>query len=57
MMVPNFLYSNSYYFLTLLLLLLSFLFSYCPRKLCSGCSCEEQQRTTSIQKIRNHYIY
>ena len=51
MMVLNFFYSDSYLFLTLLLLL-SFLFSYCPRQLGSGCSYDEQQHTISIQKIR-----
>ena len=62
MMVPNFSYKNSYYFFTLLLLsllllslflfLLLFLFPYCPQQLGSGCSCDEQQDTISIRKIR-----
>ena len=60
--VSNLLYSNSYHFLTLLLssllLLLSFRFSYwCPRQLSSGCSCDQQQHTISIQTILSLFTY
>ena len=42
-----------FWFLFIIIIILIFLL---PTKLCSGCSCDEQQYTISIQKIKNHHI-
>ena len=67
-MIPNFLYSNSYHFLTLLLsslFLLSFLFLFIiivififllPTAIMFGCPCNKQKHNIIIQKIRNHHF-
>ena len=59
--VPNFLYSNTYIFSTLLLLLsflflllFLFLFSYSSRQLGFSSYCDQQSHTISIQKIMSH---
>ena len=58
-----FCYRNNYHFLNIiiiiiimfnLIIILSFLFSYCPRQSCSGGSCDELQHIISIKKTRNH---